>query len=117
MIRVFNRLCWWLDWRQKRRRVAVEQAVAVLNEALEADPVAMLGLFQHGVSVNDALADHPTIQVDSETGTAVLRPLGLINGLFGVDADNWGYIAMVCTPTADGGFSAIECFEVLDRQR
>ena len=77
---------------------AIDQAVRVLNEALEADPGAMLALMNFGVTVNQTLADHPTIQVWSKEETDGqgyrLRPLGLINGLFGVDIYQWGYIAM-----------------------
>ena len=77
---------------------AIDQAVRVLKEALEADPGAMLALMNFGVTVNQTLADHPTIQVWSKEETDgqgyTLRPLGLINGLFGVDIYQWGYIAM-----------------------
>ena len=77
---------------------AKDQAVRVLNEALEADPGAMLALMNFGVTVNQTLADHPAIQVWSKEETDGqgyrLRPLGLINGLFGVDIYQWGYIAM-----------------------
>ena len=82
---------------------AIDRAIAVLNEALAADPAAMAALMTMETSCNEAMADHPSIQVgayERETGTPTLagpywvRPLGLINGLFGVDADRWGFIAM-----------------------
>ena len=83
---------------------AVQQAVRVLNEALEADADAMVALMAVEVSVNQSLAEHPSIQVGwseldpSNTRSYVLRPLGLINGLFGVDKDDWGFIAMEVQP-------------------
>ena len=84
--------------RQAMSYEAIDQAVRVLNEALEADPGAMLALMNFGVTVNQTLADHPTIQVWSKEETDGqgyrLRPLGLINGLFGVDIYQLGYIAM-----------------------
>lgn len=87
--------------------LAIRDAVRVLNEALAADPEAVNRLFNHRVRVNGALTLHPTIQVVSlsvkdarpeDTGEArvnTLGVLGLINGLFGVDVDGWGYIVSV----------------------
>ena len=83
---------------------SIDLAIEVLNEALAADPKAMQELFLKRVKVNTAeLWDHPTIQVGTlpsidpeaeDDGSIWLRPLGLINGLFGVDDRNWGFIAM-----------------------
>jgi len=87
--------------------LAIRDAVRILNEALEADPEAVNRLFNHRVRVNEALTLHPTIQVaslsvkdarpedTSEVRVSTLGVLGLINGLFGVDVDGWGYIVSV----------------------
>ena len=74
---------------------AVDQAIRVLNEALEADPQAINQLFDTFVVVNGALVDHPSIQVGAvpESPHFWLSPLGLINGLFGADHSSWGFIA------------------------
>ena len=90
---------------------AVDYAIQVLNEALQADPVAIECLFNVRVEVNtNELRDHPTIQVGTlpaiETGVEGdqriwLRPLGLINGLFGVDAKSLGFIAMSVDDNGD----------------
>ena len=47
--------------------------------------------------VHAAMANHPTIQCgsDKKGEFVTLRPLGLINGLFGVQHDGWGHIASV----------------------
>lgn len=66
----------------------VDQAIKILNEALAADPVAVNQLMSYRVSCTDELAAHPSIQVNGE-GVA---PLGLINGLFGVDDRGYGFI-------------------------
>ena len=63
----------------------------MLNEALDLDGDALEALVTHRVPVNDGLADHPTIQVGDEP--PVLGPLGLLNGMFGVDEAGWGFIA------------------------
>ena len=78
---------------------AVARAIAVLNEALAADPEAVNRFMSLEVQINQALAGHPTIQVggsviDPSQDGCVMRPLGLINGLFGVDENDWGFIAM-----------------------
>lgn len=76
-------------------RKSIEQAVQVLNEALEADPIALRNLLTIGVPVNDTLTAHPSIQVVATMGGAtMLRPLGLINGLFGADDESYGFIQM-----------------------
>ena len=76
---------------------AVDQAIRVLNEALEADRYAIESLMAFEVLVNKNLAGHASIQC-SPHAEAVdyswLQPLGLINGLFGADSDSRGYIAM-----------------------
>ena len=84
----------------------VDEAIAILNTILEADPKAIEALVQHRVGCNTTLADHPTVQVgknDSPGGEVrqyTVGLLGIINGLFGVDQDGWGYIA---TEYSDGG--------------
>ena len=72
---------------------AIHDAIGVLNEALALDPIAINALFCAAAPVNEALADHPTIQVGGLGGTMlVVRPLGLINGIFGCDGNKIGWI-------------------------
>lgn len=79
----------------------LDQAVEVLNRALETDHETVYELFQHRVLCTEDLANDPTIVVgsDAETGKPDLGPLGLINGIFGIreDGSNMGYIAAVYT--------------------
>ena len=91
----------------------VENAVKVLNEALSADSEALHALYFARVVVNDKLASHPSIQVGPIDNNSFYRGqllnrsteepesnhmglLGLINGLFGVDDDGYGFITAVC---------------------
>lgn len=99
---------------------AIALAIRVLNEALEADPDAINELMRTEVVVNtDALRDHWSVQVGPHDpdgravadGQIVVRPLGLINGLFGVDRDGWGLIAM----RLEKDTARIVRFERLDR--
>jgi hypothetical protein len=46
------------------------------------------------VACNQAMADHPTVQVAQlEDGTFAVGLLGILNGLFGADENGQGYIA------------------------
>ena len=72
---------------------AIDDAVRVLNEMLALDPFATNALFCASAPVNEALANHPTVQVGTLGGTLpVVRPMGLINGIFGCDGNNVGWI-------------------------
>lgn len=74
------------------REEFIDQTIKVLNEALKLDKLAMQSLFDCRVSVNEALANHPTIQVlGSEMYS--LSVLGLINGIIGANEDGCGYVA------------------------
>lgn len=73
--------------------------IAVLNQALECDPVAINSLFSCRVECNESIASHETIQVLQKDGSFSLGVLGLINGLCGVitdgEKDGWGHITAV----------------------
>lgn len=75
------------------RPVTVDDAIRVLNEAVAADQDAISHLVNDRVACGQELADHPTIQVavhgpaDHSVGL-----LGILNGIFGADADGWGFI-------------------------
>ena len=77
--------------------VTVDEALAVLNRALANDPDCLNALMVLEVECNDAMGDDPTIQVGpSFVGDEplVLRFLGLLNGIFGVDERGIGHLAM-----------------------
>lgn len=77
----------------------IDAAIEVLNRAMKADHGAITALMELSVPCNETLAGDKTVKVwaPGETGddasTFGLRPLGLINGLFGVASDGCGYIA------------------------
>jgi hypothetical protein len=85
-----------------REQVSIDDVVQFLNSLLKVDPQAISALFDRGrVPCNQALADHPTVQVN-EGGVG---PLGILNGIFGTYEDGWGPILMV---VEDDG--TISCF-------
>ena len=73
----------------------ISSAIGILNSMVDADPQAMAQLCETRVPCNDAMADHPTVQVTDE-GVGML---GVLNGLFGTIPDGefkgWGHITAV----------------------
>ena len=76
---------------------AIDNAVEVLNRALENDPDAMLALINVRVKCNEKMVNDPTIQVGTyREYDPSFGILGLINGLFGTRDSGGGYIAADC---------------------
>ena len=86
--------------------VSLDEVIDFLNELLEVDCLAIQGLIENRQSCNEAMADHPTVQVHaycacgeedgcSKCGEFSVGLLGILNGIFGKDEDGWGDIAAV----------------------
>lgn len=81
-------------------REAVNEAIAVLNRIHAADPTVLPALMSYRVRCNEAVADDPSVQVKvvpadqlgKEDGYFEVGLLGIINGIFGVDARSVGFI-------------------------
>lgn len=71
----------------------LEFAVESLNQALKADPKTIQYMMQQRFLCSKSLAEHPTIQSSENDGEFSIGVMGLINGLFGVDKDGYGFIA------------------------
>lgn len=80
--------------------VSVDHAIGVLNRIHKADSSVLNALINYRVPCNEELADDPTVQVGKRNPGPGMEVglLGIINGIFGVQKDNTGYIAAV----ADG---------------
>ena len=95
-----------------RPSVTIDEVIGVLNEAVQADPVAMTALVNARVPCNDVLAHHPTIQCGSASETGCTRApvvvglLGMLNGLFGIfgedDPEPTGFGAIAANIDDDG---------------
>lgn len=84
-------------------------AVAVLNRILEADRAAVSELvLRSKVRCNEKLANDSTVQVKQRNGWCEVGLLGVVNGLFGVDAKVYGPIVAIVT----GGPVHVVRFEV-----
>lgn len=78
-------------------REAIDQAIEVLNRIHQADSRVLPALIAHRVTCNNWVAADPTVQVGvvDLDGDVMFEVglLGIINGLFGVDENKYGYIA------------------------
>lgn len=74
-----------------------QKIVDLLNEAVKLDKPAIAALIGFRVPCNDALAEHPTIQVGAQHGGMMVGWLGILNGIAGFwedgDKKDWGAIA------------------------
>ncbi len=69
--------------------MTIDNAIDLMNDALKCDGVAISQLAFTRVPCNQALAQHPSIQVSGESTVGLL---GILNGLFGIDSRGRGYI-------------------------
>jgi len=76
-----------------KESVTIMDACSLLNELLLLDRDCIETLTFKRISCNDAIANHPTIQVDqSDDGLpATVGILGILNGIFGAE-NGWGAI-------------------------
>lgn len=70
-----------------------------LNEIARHDPEAIAKLIEQRVPCNDEMAEHPTVQVNTDYGGPRVGVLGLLNGLVGAIDEGklkgYGFIAAV----------------------
>ena len=93
---------------------AAADAVVVLNRILEADRTAVSELVRTRIRCNEKLADDPTVQVGKFSDVYQVGLLGVVNGLFGVDAKSWGAIAAVVENPESGDHTVLR-FEVREK--
>lgn len=72
-----------------------KDAISFLNELLGLDPAALESLIDLRVPCNKELGEHPTVQTTLDNSIYKVGLLGILNGLFGTDADGWGHITAV----------------------
>ena len=78
-----------------KQSIALQDTVSLLNEMLDLDAKATYRLISFRVACNKDLGDHPTIQILDVEGQDYVGLLGVLNGLFGVDEEDYGAIAAV----------------------
>lgn len=70
--------------------ISAASVVEFLNELLKVDRCAVAALLANRVPCNQAMADHPTVQVAAQHGGYHVGMFGILNGLFGTHPDGWG---------------------------
>lgn len=81
-----------------KESVTIEDCVNYLNSLTKADPLAMRAFLCIRMPCNYELAIHPIAQISDSweewhTVGFTIDLMGIINGLFGIDKNNWGLIA------------------------
>lgn len=71
----------------------VDHIIGLMNDLLDRDPKAITALTETRVYCNEAVADHPTVQVVMDKGKSTVGLMGVLNGLCGTMPDGSGYIA------------------------
>ena len=75
-------------------RADTDELIAFLNSLVDIDANAMDGLFGCRAPCNDAMLNHPTVQVNKSESINIcdVSILGILNGYCGIDENNYGPI-------------------------
>ncbi len=84
-----------------KNTISIDETIAYLNELLKIDRQAISEVFFHRARCNASLAEHDRCQVMQSPFTGPddppvhhVRPIGILSGLFGVDRNGSGSIAV-----------------------
>ncbi len=79
------------------KNITANDVCELLNELLKVDYSCVESLMNYRVKCNIHIANHPTVQVQQFKTDPFPKVglLGILNGLFGIDADGMGAIYMV----------------------
>lgn len=72
----------------------IDYTIRYLNELLEIDRKTISKLFTYRIECNQKLINHPTVQVGLHDKLYKVGLMGILNGLFGTDNNQLGYICM-----------------------
>ncbi|MFA5999897.1 MAG: hypothetical protein WC783_02875 [Candidatus Paceibacterota bacterium] len=92
------------------KEITPARIIDFINELIALDREAISGLFTHRLSCNEALANHPTVQVqqEGEGNNYSVSLIGILNGLIGADDNQIGYIAANFDVVCPNGCIVIE---------
>lgn len=68
--------------------ITIDEVIKMLNQMVGLDAVATAVMLDNKVPCNQALAEHPSIQIGDQNGGHTVSILGILNGLFG--KYDWG---------------------------
>jgi hypothetical protein len=95
------------------KKVNLASLIVFLNQINDLDPSVLPALIAYRVPCNKEVGEHPTIQTGKTKDGYEVGILGILNGLFGVNEDGWGYIA---AHYKDKELKEIERFAILEPQ-
>lgn len=75
--------------------LSIDDVIDYLNELLALDRPAIAALVANRVPCTEALADHRSVQVQSQHGGYHIGLLGIINGMFGTTDGTNGPVTVV----------------------
>lgn len=78
-----------------RRTVSIDDVISFLNELFAIDADMVTSMIVNRTPCNQAMANHPSVQVWEWEGETKVGLIGILNGLFGCDNDGTGPIATV----------------------
>ncbi|HBI37097.1 MAG TPA: hypothetical protein DDY71_05580 [Spirochaetia bacterium] len=79
-----------------KQSITIDDAINFLNELIALDKDAMTKLVTQRVICNEDMAFHPTVQVGiNENREYIVGMAGILNGLFGINTNKYGYITFV----------------------
>jgi len=79
-----------------KQSITIDDAINFLNELIALDEDAMTELVNQRVICNEGVAFHPTVQVGiNENREYIVGIVGILNGLFGINTNKYGYITFV----------------------
>lgn len=73
--------------------ITICDAINALNDMVKTDRATIKNLLSIRIECNEALADHPTVQVMADNHKYRVGLLGIINGIFGANDEGIGFIA------------------------
>jgi len=76
--------------------ITIEETINFLNQLVASDQNTLTRLIETRVPCSQALADHSTVQVQAyDNQPPVVGFLGILNGLFGANEEDWGAITAI----------------------
>ena len=79
-----------------KQLITIDDAIDFLNDLITLDKDAMTKLVDQKVTCNEGMAFHPTVQVGiNEDKEYIVGMAGILNGLFGINTNKYGYITFV----------------------
>lgn len=95
-----------------KEQVTIDEVIELFNELIEIDNPAFGALVANRVPCNEELANHPTVQVGVQNGGYRVGLIGIVNGMFGVDENGYGPIAL---NFEDSNLVKVERFKKVER--